>query len=131
MMRFLPVAMLGVVVACGGAQLPTGASGRPRQVCQDAPTSIAVKVQDQLGAPVGDAEVIATNTGSGKAYTTRTGGNGFAAGITDVELGNGMIDLTASAGQIKTKRPFTVQILCGECDCTIMPNNVTLTLEPQ
>lgn len=128
MMRLISVALL--VVACGGSQLPTGASGRPRQVCQNNPTSIAVKVQDQLGAPVGDAEVIATNTASGMVVTTRTGGNGFAPGITD-EIGNGWVDITATAGQIKSKRPFTVQVLCGECDCTVMPNNVTLTLEPQ
>ena len=128
MMRFLPVAML--VVACGGAQLPTGPSGRSRQVCQNTLTAVPVKVVDQLGAPVGDAEVIATNTASGKVVTTRTGGNGIAGDLTD-EIGNGYVDITASAGQIKTKRPYTVQVLCGECDCTVMPNNVTLTLEPQ
>ncbi len=128
MKRLLSVVVL--VAACGGPALPVGESGRPRQVCQSNPTSVAVRVQDQLGAPIGDAEVIATNTSSGKVVTTRSGGNGFANGISD-DLGNGSIDITASAGQIKTKRPFTVQVLCGECDCTVMPNNVTLTLEPQ
>jgi hypothetical protein len=126
MMRLLSVALL--LAACGGSGnlLPDG--GRQRVVCQNNPTSIAVKAQDIMGVPISDADVIAKNGSSGKIQTSRTGGNGFAAGITD-DLGNGQIEISATAGSLATRQPFIIQLLCGDCDCTAMPASATLTLE--
>ena len=60
--------------------------------------------------------------------TARTGGNGFAPPFSD-DLGNGQIEITATAGSLATRQPFIIQLLCGECDCTAMPSSATLTLE--
>ncbi|MBL8957581.1 MAG: carboxypeptidase regulatory-like domain-containing protein [Myxococcaceae bacterium] len=133
MMRLVPVvAMLAVLVGaagCGGSPVyEIGPSGRPRQVCQGAPTPITVQAVDDTGAAIGGAEVLVRNTSSGQELKAVTGGNGFAGGITD-DIGNGHVDFTATAGALSTKRPFTVQVLCGECDCTVMPSSVKLTLE--
>jgi hypothetical protein len=120
-------ALLLLAAACSpGAYLPDG--GRPRQVCQNTFTPIAVRTVDLMGVPVPDAQVVARNTSNGKEQTAVTNGNGDTTGITD-ELGNGQVELTATAGALRTRQPVIVQLLCGECDCTAMPSSATLTLQ--
>ena len=65
---------------------------------------------------------------SGGAYFMQV----LPSGITSPkreEWVNGQIELTATAGALATRRPFVIQVLCGECDCTAMPSTATLTLE--
>ena len=119
--------LVSLLAACSPpAYLPDG--GRPRQTCVNSASLIAVRAQDASGLPVADATVTAKNTSTGKTVTGFTAGDGWTNAVTD-DIGDGMIDITAVAGTLKTRRPFTVQVLCGECDCTVMPSTATLTLE--
>lgn len=125
MKRLLP--LLFAAAACSpAAYLPDG--GRPRQVCQNTFSSIGVKAQDLMGVAIPNAEVIARNASTGVQQTGTTGGDGRTAAITD-ELGNGQIQITATAGSLKTRQPFIIELTCGECDCTAQPGNATLTLQ--
>lgn len=125
MTRLLPLAF--VFSACTAASLlPDG--GRPRQTCNNSPTTIGVIVQDAAGMPVSGANVTAKNTANGKTQTGTTGGDGHAGGFDD-SIGDGMVEFTATNGTISTRQPFVVSVVCGECDCTAMPSAATLTLQ--
>lgn len=126
MTHSLPLFLLLAAACSGPAYLPDG--GRPRQTCRDVPTALSVKAQDIMGQPISGAEVTAKNTTNGKIQTGTTGSDGRTSQLND-DLGNGQIEITAVAGALSTKQPFIVQLLCGECDCTAMPANTTLTLE--
>src|SRR3954467_14212640 len=108
MMRFLPLVCL--VLACSGpAYLPDG--GKPRQICNSVPTAIPVKVQDAMGQPIAGADVTVRNASNGKVQTSTTGGDGRTQ-FTD-DIGNGQVEITATAGALNTKQPYIVQLLCG------------------
>lgn len=125
MKRLLPFAVL--LAACTGpTYLPDG--GRVRQVCQNTPLPIAVIAQDIMGVAISGADVTARNPTSGITQTGTTGGDGRTTQITE-DLGNGQVEITALAGSLATKRPFIVQLTCGECDCTAVPSSALLTLE--
>jgi hypothetical protein len=128
MKHILPVlGFVSLLAACSPpAYLPDG--GRPRQTCQNNASIIGVKAQDLMGVPVAGATVTGRNTGTGKTQMGITDGSGMTNQITD-DIGDGMIEITAVSGGYRTKQPFTVQVACGECDCTVMPGNATLTLE--
>jgi hypothetical protein len=125
MSRFLPA----VALICGclsPGYLPDG--GRIRQQCSNGPTIIPVTVQDLMGQPVAGAQITAKNTTNGKVLSTSTNGGGVTNQVTD-DLGDGQLEISATAGSLATKQPFIVQVACGECDCTAMPSTVTLTLQ--
>lgn len=123
--RLLPLAF--VVAACTAADLlPDG--GRPRQTCNNSPTSIGVIVNDAMGMPVSGATVTARNTTNGKMQTGTTGSNGHATGFDD-SIGDGQVEFTATNGTQSSRQPFIVRVVCGECDCTAMPSAATLTLQ--
>ena len=125
MTRLLPVVLFLAACSGPGGLLPDG--GRPRIVCQNNFTRFQVRAQDAMGVPISGANVTARNASSGLSEMSQTGGDGTTFFSDD--LGNGMIEVSAASGALATKQPFVVQILCGECDCTIMPSSVTLTLE--
>lgn len=117
----------GLLTGCTGpTYLPDG--GRVRQTCQNVKTNIAVKVQDLKGEAIADATVTAKNQASGEEVVSVTGGDGRTNALTD-DLGNGQIFITATAGALKTRQAFVIQITCGECDCSATPANAVLTLE--
>ena len=123
--RLLPLAF--VVAACSAPNLlPDG--GRPRQTCNDSPTSIGVVVQDAMGNPISGAAVTAKNTSTGMTRTGTSGSSGHASGFDDT-LGDGQIEFTATYDTLRTAQPFIIRVVCGECDCTAMPSTATLTLQ--
>ncbi|MBK7860132.1 MAG: hypothetical protein IPJ65_16260 [Archangiaceae bacterium] len=128
MVRLFVVSSLLFAAACNfpGAYLPDG--GRTRQECSNGASVIAIKAQDLTGQPIGDAQVVAKNTTNGMEQVATTGGDGRTNQITDA-LGNGQVELTAKAGALSTRQPYIVQVLCGDCDCTVMPSSATLTLQ--
>jgi hypothetical protein len=120
---------LTLLCACGlPAYLPDG--GRPRQVCTNTVTVIPVHAVDAQGMPVPDAAVVAHNTSNGKIVNATTNGGGDTTQLTE-DIGTGQIEITATAGALKTAHPFIVQINCGDCDCTAVPSSAQLTMTPQ
>ncbi len=116
-----------VLCACGRpATLPDG--GRPRQVCENTFTVIPVKTIDLNGMPVSDATVLATNQSNGNTLRGTTNGSCDTAAFTE-EIGNGQLEITATAGTLKTMMGFIVEVVCGECDCTAMPATATVILQ--
>jgi len=105
--------------------LPDG--GRDRVNCSGGPSSIPVTAQDAMGMPLAGATVAALNTSNGQMQTSTTGGDGRTLGITDA-LGRARSS-SRHLPRPQTTRPFMVQIVCGECDCTVIPSNATLTLQ--
>src|SRR4051794_8048897 len=104
--------LFAVALSACGKEAYLADGGRPRQICDSTFTVVPVKVQDSMGQPIPDAQVIATNSATGKMLTATTGGDGRTTGITE-ELGNGQIQISASAGALSTHQSFVVQLVCG------------------
>ena len=124
-MKHIPLFVLVLAACSGPSVLPDG--GRQRQTCMTTGTTISVLAQDLMGQPLPGATVSAKNTNNGKTASGNTGGDGRTNAVTD-DLGDGHIEITAVSGALSTRQPFIVQLTCGECDCTAMPSNATLTL---
>ena len=100
------------------------ADGR-RLHCTGAETFLAVRVVDAGGAPVEDATVTATRTTGGAAQSETTDGEGVAR--FDESSGPGTLRLSARSGS-KVSSAGEATWVCGECDCTVTPSSLTLTL---
>jgi hypothetical protein len=123
MKRFLALALL--LVGCGSSRsLPDG--GREALTCETIVTSLVVRVVDAQGNPVDQASVTAVNTGTGKAITAHTNGNGVTNGVTQ-DLGEGTATVKATLNN-RVSDTKQVSWVCGDCLCTVQPDEITLTL---
>ncbi len=124
MTRLLPLVLLGLT-ACGSPTLlPDG--GRPRYGCEAQKVALAVKVVDAAGQGVSEADVTATNLGSGMTATYKTGGDGVTKEVTDA-FGQGVVRLEARSGD-RVSPVYDTTWTCDSCTCTVQPNSVVLTV---
>jgi hypothetical protein len=127
-MRSLVIVAALVGAACSGSNtdlLPDG--GRPRITCFNSVAVLAIRVVDNTGAPVDKAVVTAINLSTQKTLTSTTNTDGLAGGITE-DVGPGVIKVTAAAGN-SSSGEYNATFVCGECDCAVTPNNLTVALK--
>ena len=103
--------------------LPDG--GRSRVNCASSPKSVPVKVT-RLNLDSEGVVLTATNLSDGRhdSYTTNASGVALVSDILgpgQVRVSGGLNDLTTNTGDLF----FT----CGECDCTVTPSSLNLTLQ--
>lgn len=126
-MRLATLSVLSLVgfAACSTSPtyLPDG--GRSRVNCTSSPKTVPVKVS-RFNLPSEGVLLTATNLGDGRHDTYTTDAHGVALvsdilGPGQVRVGGGLNDLTTTTGDLF----FT----CGECDCTVTPSSLDLTLQ--
>lgn len=126
-MRSLVFVAALAVAGCSGSTglLPDG--GRARVTCFDSVAVLAIRVVDNAGKPVDRAVVTAVNLATNKTLTSTTNSDGLASGITE-DVGAGVIKVTAAAGNSSSDE-YNATFVCGECDCAVTPNNLTVALK--
>lgn len=126
-MRLVTLSVLSLVglAACSVAPtyLPDG--GRARVNCTSSPKTVAVKVT-RFNLPSDGVLLTATNVGDGRHDTSTTDANGVGL-VSDI-LGPGQVRVTGALNDLTTTTG-DLFFTCGECDCTVTPSSLNLTLQ--
>lgn len=103
-------------------------AGSEAASCTGAPAVLSVLVEDETGAPVEGAEVLATHFGSGLSRLDVTDAEGATDAVTS-ELGEGSVLIQATLGE-RTSELSAVLFTCTPCSCSAEPAGLSLRLSP-
>lgn len=124
-MRLALTAVAALALAACNVDLAQADGGRARLHCTNSIARVPVKVVDATGAPAEAADVRATNASTGESQGGPTDGQGVFVITEAVGAGTVWVDVYRGAF---TAHRGTVTFTCGDCDCTVSPRELLLTL---
>lgn len=97
-----------------------------RVICPTGADVIPVTVVDANGAPIEGATVKATHVTTGESLEGTTNAQGRSTAVTS-DLGTGTVRVTAAFSE-RVSNVAEVTWVCGECNCSGTPSQVTLAI---